>query len=424
MTEEEKKLKALTDGIDAQYKEVKDMVEAKADTVALDDAKTELLEKFESISKIEDESIVEYVKSVQEHFNTLEEQVKDIVQKGTKSSKHPEEQLDEWLTSENWKTAAKLVKRGEKVPDNVKVLTVGSDLTAGNNPVILPMREPGVSAAPRARTPITDLVQRGTVSSDKVSWIERTLASESPGTAMKAENTEFGESDALWTEVDISVKKITDRFRATVEILEDTDFVRSEIMSMLTTNIPHKRETQILKGSGAGVNMTGLITSATAFSLPTGAESVVSPNAVDALKAVILQVQLGYNGSNAYTIGFQPNFIALNPINSHNIGNLKDADGKWLLPGWNEGRKVIDGVPVIASTDVTVGVYLVGDAMQGKYFTRRGMQIKFWDQYDTDPAFDRVMFTATERGALRVTNVGAYGLVTGTLAAALAAITP
>ncbi len=424
MTEEEKKLKKLTDGIDAQYEEVKDMVEAKADAADLETAKTELMEKFESISQIEDKPIAEYVKSVQDHFNTLESQVNDLITKGTKSTKHPEEQLDDWLTSDNWKAAAKLAKKGEKVPDNVKVLTVGSDLTAGNNPVILPMREPGVAAAPRARTPVTDLVQRGTVSSDKVSWIERTLASESHGVAMKAENTEFGESDALWTEVDTAIKKITDSFRATNEILEDTDFVRSEIMSMLTTNIPHKRETQIISGSGASVNMTGLITSATAFSLPTGADSVVSPNAVDALKAVILQVQLGYNGSNAYTIGFQPNMVVLNPIDSHNIGNLKDADGKWLLPGWNEGRKVIDGVPVIASTDVTVGVYLVGDGMVGKYYTRRGMQVKFWDQYDTDPAFDRVMFTATERGALRVTNIGAYGLVTGTLAAAIAAITP
>lgn len=240
---------------------------------------------------------------------------------------------------------------------------------------------------------------------------------------MRAENNAFGASDALWTEVEASVKKITDSLPVTNEMLEDTEFVRSEIMSMLMTNIPHLRETQILAGANSATEMNGLLTAATAFSLPTGVASVSAPNAVDGLRAAMLQCKLGYNASNAYTKGFIPDAVVLNPVDAHNIGGLKDSDGKWLLPGWFQGAKVIDGVPVIESTDMTAGSYLVARIAACKYYTRRGLVVRFWDQYDTDPMYDRVLFTATERGCVKVGNITAYGLITGTIAAAVAAVT-
>jgi len=116
--------------------------------------------------------------------------------------------------------------------------------------------------------------------------------------------------------------------------------------------------------------------------------------------------------------------VVLNPVDSHNLGGLKDSNGLWLLPGYYQGQKNISGVPIVESTDMTVGSYMVASLSNIKYYTRRGMVVRFWDQYDTDPAFDRVMFTATERGCLKVGNIDAYGLVTGTIAAAIAAVTP
>ena len=418
---DEKELKKFIDQATENYKALQKAVEEKADIAVLDGLKSDLEASFEKSMMIDDKKLTEYVKEVQGHYNTLEEKVKDLTQKGLAKTKHPEEQVDEFLLSDDWKANVKTVKDGGR--PNLKVLTVGSDLVAGDNPVILPMREPGVSAAPRADIPIYNMIQKGSTMSDKVDWIERTLASESPGAATRAENTEFGESDALWTEVSLPVRKITDSFRATVEIIEDTDFVRSEIMSMLTTNIPHLRETQLLSGNNVAPNLKGLLEFATAYSLPTGVDPVADPNAVDGLRAAILQVQLGYNASNAYTKGYQPTGIILNPVDAFNIGGLKDSDGNWILPGWFTGNKAIDGISVIISTDMTAGSFLVLDGMVGKYFTRRGMQVKFWDQYDTDPKFDRVLFTASERGVLRVKGPDEYGLVTGTIDAAVASVT-
>ena len=427
---DEKEIKKFIDTADANYMELKVAVEGKFDADKVEALKSDWDATLEKALVIDDKGLIDYVKELQTHANGLEEQINDIVQKGQKAVKHPEEELDEFLGSEDYKNAVKMFKGGAPYAKMnalglQKVLTVGSDLVAGaTSPVILPSRDPGVQALPRAMTPLYDRVQKGTTDKDKVSWIERTIAAESAGTAMKAENTAFGESDASWTEVEASVKKITDSFRCTNEMLEDTEFVRSEIMSMLGTNIPHLRETEILSGTNAATTMNGLLTAATAFSLPTGVDSVSDPNAVDGISAAIIQCRLGYNGTNAYTVGFNPDVVVLNPVDSHNLGGLKDSNGLWLLPGYYQGQKNISGVPIVESTDMTVGSYLVASLSNIKYYTRRGMVVRFWDQYDTDPAYDRVMFTATERGCLKVGNIDAYGLVTGTIAAAIAAITP
>lgn len=422
-------MKLRIEAADQSFKELKEAVSKKADAVTVEGLKADFEGVVEKATMIGDKKLADYVKGLQDHANKLEEQITEIVQKSVKSRKHPEVELDEFLNGDEYKNAIKMFKDGAPIQKIrslglQKILTVGSDLTAGTtSPVILPDREPGVISLPRADTPIYNLVQKGTTSKDKVSWIERTPASESPGAAMKAENSAFGASDALWTEVEASVKKITDSLPVTNEMLEDTDFVRTEIMAMLMTNIPHLRETQLLSGANSATEMNGLLTAATAFSLPTGVETLSEPNAIDALRAAMLQVKLGYNASNAYTKGFIPDAVVLNPVDSHNIGGLKDGEGRWLLPGWFQGQKFIDGVPVIESTDMTVGSYLVGALRATKYYLRRGIVVRFWDQYDTDPMYDRVLFTATERGCLRVGTIVAYGLVTGTIAAAKEALT-
>lgn len=426
---EEKELKKFIENADQNLKDLTEAIEKKADAEAIEGLKEELTETIDKALTVGDKNLTEYVKEIQEHTNGLEQRITEIIQGAAKNAEHPEVTLDKFLNSDEWKDSIKMYKSGGKpsakaLDLNTKVLTVGSDLTAGNNPVILPEREAGVSALPRADTPIYNLVQKGTTMKDKISWIERTIASESQGTVAQGENLAFGESDALWTEVDVSIKKLTDSFRATNEILEDTEFVRSEIMAMLTYNIPHLRETQLLSGTGATVYMKGLLTSATAWSAPTGSAEVTNANWIDALRAAILQVNLGYNGTDAYTKGYNADSIVMHPTDIFNLKSQKDTNDNYLIPNvFSQAGLAVDGIPIIASTDMTQGSYLVGAIRQvAKYFTRRGLQVKFWDQYDTDPQYDRVMFTASERGALRVTNIGAYGLVTGTFAATMADI--
>jgi len=312
---EEKDFKKLTDDVNESVNELTESIKAKADTATLELIKGELDDKIKELTVIDEKPIADYIKEVQDHANTLEEKMEKMVKTGQKGQSL-DEQIDNLVKGEDYKNYAKKKKDGETA-ELVKVLTVASDLTAGTtSPVILPENIQGVTIMPRADLPLYALVQKGTTNSDKVSWIERTIASETHNTAYVLENDLIPTSDGLWTKVETAVTKIADSLPVTNEMLEDVDFVRGEIMSMLTYNIPHYRETQILGGSGSA-QLNGINTMAQSFSLPTGANTVASPNNIDVLRAAILQVMLGYNGTDAFTKGFTPDAIILNPVDVH-----------------------------------------------------------------------------------------------------------
>lgn len=416
---DEKELKQLTDDLNKQIAELKKLAEkGSQDAIAVRDS---LTEKIDGLTKIEDKSIADYAKGLQEQANNLEGRIKEIETKGAAKVEDIETQLDKMLKSQDYKNAAKNFKESGNASafrGLTKVITVGSDL--GGTYPIQPDREPGVSFQPRRPVLIWDLIQKGTTGSNRVDWIERNT--ETVATEVTAENAQFGESTYQWRQQTMPVEKITDMIKLTREMVEDAEFVRSEIMTILNFNIPHYRDVQLLTGSGVTPNLKGLLTYAKAFAKPTGMDAVSTPQNYDALKAAILQCILGYT-TNTQGMGFQPNAILLNPVDAVNMELLKDTNENYVLPPFRSSNGLeISGVPVYQTPRMTVGSFLVGDLTVGKAFVKRGIEINFWDQNSTDPEYDRITVTASHRLAFRVTAEGAYGLVTATFAAAIAAI--
>ena len=75
-------------------------------------------------------------------------------------------------------------------------------------------------------------------------------------------------------------------------------------------------------------------------------------------------------------------------------------------------RHKINGVPVIVNTGITAGTYLIGDFMRAKAFLRDALEIKVWDQNDTDAEKNLATVTANVRVAFRIKNQDAYAFVT------------
>lgn len=420
---DEKELKKLTDDINGKFEALQKAVEKGEQNASA--IKSELTELLEGATKIDDKPIAEYAKTVQEHANTLEARIKEIEEKGAQKVESVELQLDRHLKSDDYKNAVKAYKNnGDRrgLMGLSKVLTVGSDL--GGTYPIQPSREPGVSYDPRRQLFIWELIQKGTTDSNRVDWIERVAASESHQTEATSENAQFGESDYAWTQSSMPVEKLTDMIKMTREMLEDTEFVRSEIITILNYNIPYFRETQLLSGTGMTPALKGLITYAKAFALATGAEKRTNAQHYDALQAAILQVLLGNGPTYSQAAGFQPNAIVMNPVDVFNMRGNKDANENYIFPpALSTDGLMLDGVRIYQTQNITAGTFLVGDLSVGKAFVKRGIEINFWDQNSTDPEYDRVTVTASHRLAHRVTTNGAFGLVTGTFAAAIAALT-
>lgn len=423
---DEKELKGLIDKSNEALSSLRKEIEGKGT-----DIKT-LEKKLDDISlKIEglpDGKIVDQFKG---DLTALEAKIKDIKMQTPEGRKSQEEKLVELFTSDSFKAIQEKSRRGslggQEWNSEVKAneITTSGSMTSSSGTLIIGQEtEPLVTRVPWRTNPIWSLVDKGVVGANKnsVGWVERNT--QTTGAAMKAENAKFGQSVAGFIKNKVDVKKITDYIKITREDMEDTDFIISEVMDLLNNQIPRLRETQLLTGSGAGDDIKGILSTGTpyakAFAVPSGvkpANSIITN--YDVLQIAITQVMLG-NTALAYGMGFYPTAIIMNPVDITNMRLIKDTIGQYIFPtflglnGMNVG-----GIPVVPSYDIPAGEYLVGDFTRAKAFVKRDLTIRMWEQNESDPLYDLVTFTASQRLAFRIKDIEAYGFVYGTFAGSI-----
>lgn len=437
-------VKELGESIDKKFNEVKadftklkEQVEAsekaQKDIFKLDETKavlqTQLAELLQVAEGEKKTALVEYAKNMQAQLNILEGKISEQAETGKNKVKSAEAQILEFLTKDSTKQmiAAKKsnpdMKMGNGLDFEVKTITT-ADLTAiGTNSIALGLTAPleaGVNKAPNNPILFYQLVQKGTVSKEYIAWTERTSVTR--GADMRAENNEFPTSSFTLNEAKADVKKIADSISVSNEMLEDVDYAMSEIMDLLQNNIPKKRDAQLYNGTGLTTNLTGITATGQAktFAVPAGVDTMAAPDSYMVLAAAILQCMLGNSETDIEDIGFAPNGITINPATFFNMQMLVDKDGKFLYPQLWMPNPNIAGVPIYTTTRVAADAFLVGDFTMAKYFTRRGLNIRMWDQNGTDPMYDRVTFTASERGVLRIKAHDKFAFVKGTFTAAKA----
>lgn len=367
----------------------------------------------------------EYAEKSQTHIDTLEGRINELETKGASDVEPIEKQMDKFFETEEFKIAKSA--KGKQAIMNLKADTISTSnsFTQTNSPIIPYMREPGVAVDPRNPFILTQLFARGVTNSDNVDWVER--SDETVGAAAVAEEGAFAQSDLSWTSYVVPVKKIGGHIKVTREKLEDTDYIRGEIMEALGYQAPHMLEYYLWNGTGSSNQIYGILGSGTynqapSFSKPSGVETVQNANEYDVLAAAILQVELGANTATA--VGYMPNAIIVHPVNYYNMTRLKDTRNQYLVG--MDGIMRVNGVPIYKSTRVTAGTYLVGDFSQGKLYMRRNTEIRMWEQNENDVLYDRVTFTVSNRAALKIahatTGLKRRAFVYGTFAAGIAAI--
>ncbi|OLS51786.1 phage major capsid protein, partial [Rhodovulum sulfidophilum] len=141
---------------------------------------------------------------------------------------------------------------------------------------------------------------------------------------MTAEGAAAPVSSYGWSQADAPVRKITHVTHISDEALADAGQLQAEIDGELRYGLDLEEEAQILAGDGAGQNLTGLITVATAYAAP---EGLPDETRIDRLRLGLLQVALA---------NFAANGITLHPIDWAAIELLKDAQGRYIFGNPNE----------------------------------------------------------------------------------------
>ncbi len=392
-----------------EKKAIEDMVANKATKEDLDNAIEALKETQMEQMKALNSALKEMglaIKASTEKGASRDENFIDSLREGLKSNAEKMKLLGDDESIEK----AKANEFSFKVAGD---MTIAGNVSGGNVPV--EQRLSGLITIPSRRVRLLDIVARGRATSNVISWVYQ--ANKDGAAGQTTEGTTKNQIDFDLVVASESVKKTTAYIKVSTEMLSDIDFIESEIRNELLREVLKKVEAGVYSGTGLTNNLNGIRTVATAFSAGAFATSVVNPISVDVLTVAMNQIAIAEQD--------MPTHILMNPTDVTRLKLIKvgTTDNRYvdrlLLIA---GELTLDGVPIIATTLVTAGEYLVGDFSRALVLDKGGISIQIGlDGNDFTKNMRTIL--AEWRGVCLVRNNDRTAFVKGVFATDITAIT-
>ena len=315
------------------------------------------------------------------------------------------------------KEALKSLK--EKGEGRVSFKAVGNmtfaNVSGGNVPV--EDRMEGLNTIASRDTKFLNTLQTRATSSNVISWVAQ--ASKEGAAGQTAEGALKNQIDFDLVVSSENVKKTTAFIKISNEMLDDTDWMQSEIEAELNRELYKAIEATAFSGNGSGANLRGVNTVATAFAI-TGAdfnEPITNANEVDVLVAGNLQIELAEQGS--------ANYAFLNPrdVASLKVAKVSGTDKRYIDRLQAIGSSLLlDGVTkIVPTTLVPAGTFLMGNFDKAFLVEKDGVKYDLGYEND-DFTKNFVTLRAEWRGAVVVKTNDRTAFVKGTFSTAIASL--
>ena len=315
------------------------------------------------------------------------------------------------------KEALKSLK--EKGEGRVSFKAVGNmtfaNVSGGNVPV--EDRMEGLNTIASRDTKFLNVLQTRSTSSNVISWVAQ--ASKDGAAGQTAEGALKNQIDFDLVVSSENVKKTTAFIKVSNEMLDDTDWMQSEIEAELMRELYKAIENGAFSGAGTGATLKGVNTVATAFAI-TGAdfnEPITNANEVDVLVAGNLQIELAEQGS--------ANYAFLNPrdVASLKVAKVSGTDKRYIDRLQAIGSSLLlDGVTkIIPTTLVPAGTFLMGNFDKAFLVEKDGVKYDLGYEND-DFTKNFVTLRAEWRGAVVVKTNDRTAFVKGTFSTAIASL--
>lgn len=386
----------------AKWKTIEDKISAKAENKEV----SELQKQFTENLNIQMKSLNDIL--IKQGLEIVKLKAGSTKPAGKKSIKDMlKENIDGLKALKSRDTAKSItIELGRK---DIDTITVAGSVT-GQLPVV--QMEAGLNVIATRQPFIQQLISRGVATSTVIAWVEqRNKSGVVGGTTEGEKKNQVAFELVVVTE---ALVKRTVFIKVSEEMLEDIDFMASEINNELLRLLNLDVDAQILSGDNGTNNLNGITQQATAFSAGALAGQVLNANRWDALKAGVTQV------INAY---FNPNYIVLNPTDAALMEMEKSIDsGMYLMPPFQSANgNTISGVQVIINPGITAGKFLIMDGSRATAFYKQNVGIEIgWENDD----FTRNLRTilAECRLLLRIKGNDKGAFVYGNFASAIAAL--
>jgi HK97 family phage major capsid protein len=324
-----------------QSNELKSLVDGKADK--------ETIEKM--VNDLRDTQM--------EQMKNLNEALKEIGL-SIKASKESNSVVKESSIKEALKSNVDSIKGLKDSPSapwvSMEVKAVGTmlesaNVSGGNVPV--EQRIAGLNTIASRRVRLMDLVSRGRATSNIISWVYQSGKEGAAGGT--AEGDTKNQIDFNLVVASQSVVKRTAFIKVSTEMLDDIDFIESEINNELLRELNKDVELTAYSGNGTAPAMNGVRTTATAFAAGDFALAVDNANEADVLTVAINQIAIA-DQPEPTAILCHPTDIAKLLVIKVSATDKRYVDRLQMVAG----QLSLDGIPIIKTTLVTAGTYLVG----------------------------------------------------------------
>ncbi len=237
---------------------------------------------------------------------------------------------------------------------SVPLGAITSDLESAGT-LIVPDRYAQIIAPQEIRLTVRDLLAWGRTESNSIEFVRETGFTNNADVV--GENPETGkpESDIEFELDSEKIATIAHWVHASKQVLDDAKMLAAYINNRSLYGLKLKEEGQLLKGSGVGLNISGLVTQASAYANP--GVVVQSETYVDRLRIAMLQVQLAEYFADG---------LVLNPIDWVTIELSKDKNNRYLHANpFGITAPTLWGRPVVESASMDLGEYLTGSFKLG-----------------------------------------------------------
>lgn len=270
----------------------------------------------------------------------------------------------------------------------------------------------------RPRLVVSDLLSSGTLSGNAISYfVEGALEGAFTTVAEGGAKPQLHVADP--TAVTEALKKIAGFIKFSDEMIDDLDFIVSEINNRLLYELAKFEEAQILNGNGTGSNLRGILQRS-------GIQSETAASAGDNADALFRAITKVTTGS-----GLDADGIVMNPLDYQRLRLSKDANGQYFGGGFFQGqygngvladKPPVWGLQTVVTPAIAAGTALVGSFKQGGTVYRKGgVRVESTNSHASDFTNNLVTVRAEERLALAVRFPAAFVTVTQSGGAAPAA---
>jgi HK97 family phage major capsid protein len=257
---------------------------------------------------------------------------------------------------------------------------------------------PGVGQMPFRKPRINALFANGNISPNNqltIRYLEQTTMTQNA--ASRSVGGAPTESVYAWTGRNLPIEQITAIIPVALEMLENFDFIESEIRNSLMKELELRFEAEVALGTGVTPHLNSLDSRATTFVPATNfAQLFKGATVLDLIQAMAAQI--------SHNSAWSANYCVMNDFDALALRLLKDDFGRFLFPNFLSPNGMNFGnITIIPSELCVANTLYVGDFSAGTLYKDNPIVTMGLDQADF--SHRRVSLLANLQAALLIKNV-------------------